>query len=132
LEQIRDKTKRLERANKQNVDQTLLLHKAAYQGDLLQLSHLLEHCNIDPNAFVEFESQPALQRCKYTALHWAARTGNSKCVHFLLENGALAHIKDHRGKTALHYTILCNQMDVIELLVKEQGNNNILTLNNCF
>jgi ankyrin repeat protein len=75
----------------------LPLHWAASRGsgDPAMLSLLLEH------------GADVLTVDKYgkSALHHAARSGNTQCVLFLLSRGASASLADNAGLTALHNAV---------------------------
>ncbi len=58
----------------------------------------------------------------FTALHWAAKHGNSDMVKLLAGNcGADVNVKSHGGYTPLHLACQFGHMDVFDLLVKAYG-----------
>lgn len=61
----------------------------------------------------------------FTALHWAAKHGNSKVLRRILEVGKKVdvNIKSHDGYTPLHVAAIHSQESVLNLLVREYGAN---------
>ncbi|XP_034545453.1 ankyrin repeat domain-containing protein SOWAHA [Notolabrus celidotus] len=65
----------------------------------------------------------------FTALHWAAKDGNSDMIHKLVnisrKRGTCVNInsKAHGGYTPLHIAAIHNNFDVINLLVQKYGAN---------
>lgn len=59
----------------------------------------------------------------FTALHMAARFGNTEAVGLLLDNGATLELKSlATGATALHYAVLGKQIDTVKYLIKRKAN----------
>lgn len=65
----------------------------------------------------------------FTALHWAAKNGNSEMIHLLVDisrkRGTYVNInsKAHGGYTPLHVAAMHGQSDVMVLLVQRYGAN---------
>lgn len=61
----------------------------------------------------------------FTALHWAAKHGNSKMVRRILDVGKKVdvNIKSHDGYTALHVAAIHSHESVLRLLVRKYGAN---------
>lgn len=61
----------------------------------------------------------------FTALHWAAKHGNSKMLRRILEVGEKVdvNIKSHDGYTPLHVAAIHSHESVLNLLVREYGAN---------
>ncbi|KAI0341655.1 L-asparaginase [Trametopsis cervina] len=55
-------------------------------------------------------------------LHVAALNGSMNCIKVLLENGALVHLRDGLGHTALYYAARQGHDSVVDLLVKTGAN----------
>lgn len=58
-----------------------------------------------------------------TALHLAAEGGYVDCIECLLEKGADANLKNHRGQTPLHLAARAQALDCVEVLLRK-GNSN--------
>jgi hypothetical protein len=84
------------------------------QGDYLAMTKLLRE---DPRLA---KSRDFISG--FTALHWAAKHGNSDMVKLLAGNcGADVNIKSHGGYTPLHLACQSGHQDVFDLLVKAYG-----------
>ncbi|KAM6954623.1 ankyrin repeat domain-containing protein 39 [Aplochiton taeniatus] len=80
---------------------------AAMDGDLERVMSLV-HKGTDPNQ---------KDSSRYTALHYASRSGHTAVCSFLLENGACASPQTAGGATPLHRSAYCGHLDVVKLLL---------------
>ncbi|KAG1867150.1 asparaginase-domain-containing protein [Suillus subalutaceus] len=55
-------------------------------------------------------------------LHVAALNGNMRCVEKLLKSGALVHLRDELGHTALYYAARQGHADIVDTLVSAGAN----------
>jgi lysophospholipase len=55
-------------------------------------------------------------------LHVAALNGNMRCVEKLLESGALVHLRDELGHTALYYAARQGHVGIVDTLVSAGAN----------
>jgi ankyrin repeat protein len=99
----------------QNIDVNLdgpigmLIHVAAYKGNLKMLQMLVE----DFNAHVF-----ATDRLGRTPLHIAARGGNIDCVNYLLDRGLCCSDVDNIGNKAIHYACSSASAEVIRRVLE--------------
>ena len=89
------------------------LHDAAEKGKASEseLEQLLTRFNVDVRS-------PDLG----TALHNAARKGNTKTVNFLLRAGANPNTQNNRGETPLHEAAQMGRTETVQLLLKKGAN----------
>jgi ankyrin repeat protein len=63
---------------------------------------------------------------EFTPLHYASSTGQNKIIEYLLKNNVDVNVQDIYGNTALHYAIMEDKLNIINLLLnnenKLQGN----------
>ncbi|ETN66368.1 hypothetical protein AND_001843 [Anopheles darlingi] len=88
------------------------IHLAADLGHVACLQVLLAAPGADPNIRIGIREKES------TALHLAADEGNSECVALLLERGAEARLKNHRGFTPLHLASRTSSLECVELLLR--------------
>jgi ankyrin repeat protein len=99
----------------QNIDVNLdgpigmLIHVAAYKGNLKMLQMLVE----DLNAHVF-----ATDRLGRTPLHIAARGGNIDCVNYLLDRGLCCSDVDKIGNKAIHYACSSASAEVVRRVLE--------------
>lgn len=86
------------------------LHKAAADGDVKALRHLLDDLNVD------IESEGGCDNA--TALHYAAYKGCEDAARFLIECSAKVESKDKDGATPLHWSIPFGHVSMFKLLVE--------------
>ncbi len=96
---------RLQR-NQSRIDNVISLCWAAYEGDLLEIQHLVAR-GININE-ADYDGR--------TAMHLAASEGHSKVIEFLLSKGGITNPKDRWGNTPLDDALKGNHQDVIRLL----------------
>ncbi|KAJ5726130.1 uncharacterized protein N7483_007487 [Penicillium malachiteum] len=53
-----------------------------------------------------------------TALFYAAKSGDEKCVQLLLQRGADLHLEDHHGQTPLFVATACERTKIIQLFLE--------------
>ena len=89
------------------------LHDAAEKGEASEseLKQLLTRFNVDVRS-------PALG----TALHIAARKGNTQTVNFLLGAGANPDVQNNHGETPLHEATQMGRTEAVQLLLDEGAN----------
>ncbi|XP_071390316.1 ankyrin repeat domain-containing protein 39 [Centroberyx affinis] len=80
---------------------------AAMDGDLERVKSLVQR-GTDPNL---------RDSARYTALHYASRSGRLAVCKFLLESGACASPQTPGGATPLHRSAYCGHLDVVRLLL---------------
>ena len=119
------------------------LHKAAYAGNLNQVSQLLQqghdiHSKTSAFKFTPFHmaifkghTQVADfllskgskinegSNFNQTPLHWAAFMGELGSVEFLINKGADLEKLSEQGWTALHYASQMGNLDIVQLLVQK-------------
>ncbi|XP_052864135.1 transient receptor potential channel pyrexia [Anopheles cruzii] len=88
------------------------VHLAADLGHAECLRVLLAAPGTDPNIRIGIREKES------TALHLAADEGNAECVGLLLERGAEARLKNHRGFTALHLASRTSSLECVDLLLR--------------
>ena len=64
-----------------------------------------------------------------TALHIAARYGQTECAKILIQNGAVVDGLDKDGKSPLQLAAWKNHCGVMKELVKSRANTNVITSN---
>ena len=64
-----------------------------------------------------------------TALHIAARYGQTECAKILIQNGAVVNGLDKDGKSPLQLAAWKNHCGVMKELVKSRANTNVITSN---
>ena len=69
------------------------------------------------------------KRDQRTALHIAARYGETECAKILLKKGAVVDKLDKDGKTPLQLAAWKNHCGVMKELVKNRANTGIITSN---
>ena len=83
-------------------------HLAAWRGDLRRVKRFVEQgTNVNTKD----------NELKWTALHWAAFTGQEDVVEFLIAKGADVNAKDERGLTALRRACGKGHQEVVSLLI---------------
>ena len=93
------------------------LHDAARAGNLGQIRRLVqEEEMVDVNARHGWWEQ--------TALHAAARYGQSDTIQFLIDSKADIEARDRHGETALHVAAAYGQTEAVQLLVDSQADIN--------
>uniref|UniRef100_A0A182KA14 Ion transport domain-containing protein n=1 Tax=Anopheles christyi TaxID=43041 RepID=A0A182KA14_9DIPT len=88
------------------------IHLAADLGHVDCLRVLLAAPGADPNIRIGIREKES------TALHLAADEGNAACVALLLEQGAEARLKNHRGFTPLHLASRTSSLECVDLLLR--------------
>lgn len=90
------------------------LHKAAYAGDVAEITRLLD----DENAPADVnEKDPDGE----TALFHAIRGGSLPCVKLLLARGASLDVRGIYGGTPLHYAAGFGRRDILDFLLERHG-----------
>lgn len=87
------------------------IHLAADLGQTQCLKVMLEAKGIDVNIKTKEKEM--------TALHLAAEGGYCDCIDMLLDKGADAKMKNHRGQTSLHLAARAQAMDCVETLLRK-------------
>lgn len=64
-----------------------------------------------------------------TALHLAAKAGDSRLTEFFLNRGIDINFKDNQGKTALHYAAGAQEVAVVKLLLENGADSTVRDLN---
>ncbi|KAF8965293.1 asparaginase-domain-containing protein [Flammula alnicola] len=102
-----------------------LVHLAAARDDLESLKYCLKPVDVDDaSEILKFGMIPGgIVNCLEAGsgrspLHVAALNGNTKSVELLLRSGALVHLRDMLGHTALYLAARQNHEDVVDLLVQ--------------
>ncbi|KAJ3603476.1 hypothetical protein NHX12_028222 [Muraenolepis orangiensis] len=80
---------------------------AAMDGDMDRVTSLIQK-GTDPNM---------RDSSRYTALHYASRSGRLDVCAFLLRSGACASPQTPGGATPLHRSAYCGHVDVVRLLL---------------
>ncbi len=112
----------LENLNMPDDDGWLLIHSAAYYGNIKLLKFALENAK-------ELAVDVAIPGTQMTCLLLAATSGCYDSVKTLLEHGADINAVDHMNRTALHLT---NSGKIAELLLEKNINKNIRDKGNVF
>ena len=76
------------------------LFKAAYEGRIDDIRNYLS----------EGGGINALDKHNNTALHWAAKGNRYKVVKYLVENGIDSTMRNGQGDTALHWSVMSNNV----------------------
>jgi len=92
-------------------DPVELLIKFAAEGDMLNITHLINHENVDPNA-----RHP---KTGITAVMAAARHGRGSTVRSLVKKKAMIEAVDYDGRTTLMHAILGNQPVMVKDLLDQ-------------
>ncbi|KAF5277481.1 hypothetical protein FQR65_LT03818 [Abscondita terminalis] len=87
------------------------IHLAADLGHLQCLKIMFETKGINVNAKTKEK--------ELTALHLAAEGGYVDCVELLLQKGADANIRNHRGQTPLHLAARAQSVECVETLLRK-------------
>jgi ankyrin repeat protein len=66
---------------------------------------------------------------EFTAIHYAASTGQNKIIEYLILKNANINIQDIYGNTALHYAIIEDNFDVINLLINNKNKESDINFN---
>lgn len=66
---------------------------------------------------------------EFTAIHYAASTGQNKIIEYLIMKNANINIQDIYGNTALHYAIIEDNFDVINLLINNKKKESYINFN---
>ena len=74
--------------------------------------------NIDvARCLLRFKADPTLANAdRWTALHYAARAGSTRCLEELLAAGALVHLTDDRGVTPIRTAASAKSLRSVHLL----------------
>ncbi|EIN07193.1 L-asparaginase [Punctularia strigosozonata HHB-11173 SS5] len=114
-----------------------LIHLAAAKNDVEALRFCIKTTTPDPAVGV---NSPVIDRPQQSQaiagvlvnaldpasgrspLHTAALNGSVKCVQTLLEAGALVHLRDSLGHTALYYAARQNHESAVDVLVQAGAN----------
>ncbi|MEZ0260178.1 MAG: ankyrin repeat domain-containing protein [Alphaproteobacteria bacterium] len=89
-----------------------LLHKAAAEGEDLELKRALQNTNGDPRLADENGITPLMQ---------AAKGGHTNCITHLLDFGADIHARDKQGRTALYHAAENGRAGAVQLLMEKGG-----------
>ncbi|XP_059910849.1 ankyrin repeat domain-containing protein 39 [Gadus macrocephalus] len=81
---------------------------AAMDGDMDRVKSLIK-TGVDPNL---------RDSSRYTALHYASRSGRLDVCAFLLQSGACTSPQTPGGATPLHRAAYCGHLDVVGLLLR--------------
>ncbi|KAJ7582990.1 L-asparaginase [Mycena floridula] len=93
-----------------------LIHLAAARNDLDSLNFCLS--SADSSNIVGGLVNYAESGGGKSPLHVAAINGSVECLHHLLQSGALVHLRDTLGHTALYYAARQGHESVVDLLVQ--------------
>lgn len=122
------------------------LHYAAYRGNIriikllysygctisikndngLNVMHLSAQGN-QISAMVYFNefhkySYSCFDNANSTPLHWAAYSGSSEALDFLLSRGVNINLQDNDGSTPLHLAVLTERHKIVSKLIKQGAN----------
>ncbi|XP_078137584.1 ankyrin repeat domain-containing protein 16 isoform X3 [Sander vitreus] len=86
------------------------VHQVAVTGQDEALRYLVRDLNVDVN-----HRATGIQ---LTALHYAAKEGHTSTIKTLLELGADLHVRDKKGKTALHMACIGQHADAAGTLLQ--------------
>ena len=87
--------------------QNSVIHDAVENNDFFKLKNVLT-AGEDVNTCGKYER---------TALHLAAKTGNTQIAAYLLSNGANVNCKNAHGFTPIYVAAIANNVEVLEKLV---------------
>lgn len=87
-----------------------LLHKAAAEGEDLELKRALQNTNGDPRLADDNGITPLMQ---------AAKGGYTNCITHLLDFGADIHARDKHGRTALYHAAENGRAGAVQLLLEK-------------
>ncbi len=103
----------------------LSVDEPAYYGNLLAiavaekknelLKYLIETCNIDIDD-MEYDYETK-QENGWTALHWAASTGNKEALKYLINKGANINKPDIESNTPLFLACEYKRYNIVEILI---------------
>lgn len=88
----------------------LLLHKAAADGEELELRRALQNTSGDPRLADEDGMTPLMQ---------AAKGGHTNCIVHLLDFGADMHARDSEGRTALYHAATQGRAGAVQFLMEK-------------
>ncbi|XP_034529917.1 ankyrin repeat domain-containing protein 16 [Notolabrus celidotus] len=86
------------------------LHQAAVTGQEEALRFLVRDLNVDVNQ--------RATNIQLTALHYTAKEGQTSTINTLLDLGADLHIRDSKGRTALHMASIGQHADTARTLLQ--------------
>ncbi|XP_034089410.1 ankyrin repeat domain-containing protein 16 [Gymnodraco acuticeps] len=86
------------------------VHQAAVTGQNEALRFLVKELNVDVNQ--------RTTDIQLTALHYAAKEGHTSTIKTLLEFGADLHVRDKKGRTALHMACIGQRSDAAMTLLQ--------------
>uniref|UniRef100_H3C536 Ankyrin repeat domain 16 n=1 Tax=Tetraodon nigroviridis TaxID=99883 RepID=H3C536_TETNG len=86
------------------------LHQASVTGQQKALTFLVRDLNVDVNQRVN--------GIQLTALHYAAKEGHTSAVKELLELGADLHVRDRKGRSALHMACIGQHAGTAKVLLE--------------
>ena len=89
------------------------LHKAVLQ---------LELCDLGEKISTHKSELDRKDANGYTALAWAARRGDNKATHLLVQAGANVLSQNHSGESALHYAARYSDTEVVKVLLEAGAN----------
>ncbi|KAK5642694.1 hypothetical protein RI129_008861 [Pyrocoelia pectoralis] len=87
------------------------IHLAADLGHVQCLKIMFETKGLNVNAKTKEK--------ELTALHLAAEGGYADCVELLLQKGADANVRNHRGQTPLHLAARAQSVECVETLLRK-------------
>ncbi|XP_026219809.1 LOW QUALITY PROTEIN: ankyrin repeat domain-containing protein 16 [Anabas testudineus] len=86
------------------------VHQVAVTGQDEALRFLVQDLGVDVN-------QRATD-IQLTALHYAAKEGHTSTIKSLLELGADLHVRDNKGRTALHMACIGQHAEAVRMLLR--------------
>ncbi|RWS22127.1 putative protein S-acyltransferase 23-like protein [Leptotrombidium deliense] len=94
------------------------IHLAALEGNIDAIDTLIRH-EANVNAKDNYGSTPLMRAAMYG---YNEETRGAETVFHLLSRGASIYDKDHNGMNALHYAVLSNSDETVNLLLTAQMN----------